>query len=139
MAYFGKISTQEHYGLRLAIWLAQTYQKNKPITLSEISRHEKISVKYLEQLVRPYRQAGWVKSLRGRQGGYILTKNPITITLKSILDQLSNNSHMVECLDVKNTSCPLEKKCPSKVAWRKVQVALDTALKEITLAELTKN
>lgn len=138
MSYFGKISAQQHYGLRLAIWLAQTYRQNLPITLSRISQHENISVKYLEQLVRPLRRAGLVASRRGRRGGYLLKKNPKTISLKDIMDLLSNNSYIIHCLDSKSISCPLEDKCPSKIAWLKVQLAIDSVLKKITLFDLIK-
>lgn len=136
MSYFGKISAKEHYGLRLAIWLGTTFRTKKPITLAEISRHEKISVKFLEQLVRPFRQAGLVKSTRGRSGGYILTKNPKLVSLKDILDMLTDRSRVVECLADGQTRCPLEKRCPSKVAWQKVQKELDKTLSKIKISQL---
>ncbi|MDD5567103.1 MAG: Rrf2 family transcriptional regulator [Patescibacteria group bacterium] len=134
MSYFGKISTREHYGLRLAIWLAQTYSK-KPITLSQIGQHERISVKYLEQLIVPFRRARWVKSLRGRSGGYQMIKNPTRLTLLDVMNLISDKARVVDCL---TSACPLENCCPSKTAWQKVQTALDDALQKIKLSQLIK-
>ncbi len=136
MSYFGKISAKEHYGLRLAIWLSQTYRSKKPITLAEISRHENISVKFLEQLVRPFRKSGLVKSTRGRSGGYIIKKDPKLVSLKDVLDILTDKSRVIDCLNDGQVRCPLEKRCPSKVAWQKVQAELDKALSKIKLSQL---
>lgn len=136
MAYFGKISTREHYGLRLAVWLAQTYRTKKPITLAQVSQHERLSAKYLEQLIVPFRKARWVKSQRGREGGYLMTKNPKTATLLEVINLLSRHARVVECL---TSECPLERCCPSKTAWQKIQSALDQALGKITLAQLVPN
>lgn len=133
MAYFGKISTREHYGLRLALWLAQTYQSKRPVTLADVGRHERISVKYLEQLIVPFRKARLISSQRGRNGGYRLIKDPKRITLLDITNLLSNRARLVDCL---TSSCPLERRCPSKLAWQKVQSALDQALEKITLKQL---
>lgn len=136
MAYFGKISTREHYGLRLALWLAQTYRTKQPITLADIGRHENISLEYLEQLIVPFRRARWISSQRGRNGGYRFIKDPKRLTLLDVTNLISNKPRVVDCL---TASCPLEHRCPSKTAWQKVQSALDQALNKITLSQLIQH
>lgn len=134
MGILGQISTKEHYGLRLVSHLVKTYFSHQPVSLADISQKEKISVKYLEQIVHPFRQAGWVKSRRGRSGGYIMIKNPNNLSLKEVIDLLSeDNDTLVQCLKEK---CPLGKTCPSKKAWNKVQADLEKSLKQIKLSEL---
>lgn len=137
MAYFGTISAKEHYALRLALWLARTYRTKQPVTLHEISRAEHISLKYLEQLIVPFRKAGWVRSLRGRHGGYIMMKNPKTVNLKSLIELQSARAALVDCLENdKRAACSLAETCPSKRAWSTVQHALDRSMEKISLATL---
>ncbi|MDP3964446.1 MAG: Rrf2 family transcriptional regulator [bacterium] len=134
MSYLGSISAREHSGLRLASWLAKTYKTKQPVALSEISHSEAISLKYLEQLILPFRQAGWVKSTRGRNGGYVMAVPPRSVTVKAVLDRLSDQARVVDCL---TEPCDFEKRCPSQQTWKKVQQAIDDTLERITLSEIS--
>ncbi|MEK7072744.1 MAG: Rrf2 family transcriptional regulator, partial [Patescibacteria group bacterium] len=80
MSFFGTISSKEHNSLRLIIQLAQSYDDQKPVSLSEISEEEGISIKYLEQLIMPFKKAKMIESKRGRAGGYVMVKNPKKIS-----------------------------------------------------------
>lgn len=142
MSSFAKITTREHYGLRLALRLAQTYYHKKPISLSKISKQEKISQKYLEQLIVPFKKAGWIKSIRGRNGGYLMIKDPDSLTLKdfmTVLDDNPEDMNIVYCLD-KNLSkpCPLSSNCSSLKAWRIVQDSLENTMQQIKFSTLIK-
>lgn len=136
MSIIGSISTKQHYGLRLAIQLAKAYQANTPLSLGEIAMQERVSLKYLEQIIVPFKQAGWVKSVRGRSGGYLLVKNPVQLTVKDVVWVLSDSHFLVSCLADKK--CPLDKKCMSKDIWGKVQKAIEQTLQKATLADLAK-
>jgi len=140
MSILGAISTREEYGLRLILGLAKTYYNRQAISLAEIGQSENISVKYLEQIIVPFRQAGWIKSQRGRSGGYIMTKNPKTISLKSVVLALcGKNDSLVPCLS-NRCGCPqsFQHKCFSRQAWIKIQKTLEDSLAQINLAELLK-
>jgi len=137
MSFFGRISTREHYGLRLALKIADTYRTQQPISLQQISDEEGISMKYLEQLIVPLREFGWVKSVRGRDGGYLMLQDPKNLTLKDLIWLVDNKPFVIDCLNEQCVHrCDLEKKCLSKKAWQKVQGALENSMNKISLAEL---
>lgn len=137
MSFFGSISTKHHYGLRLALRLAQAYYQGTPISLGEIASHERISLKYLEQLIVPLKRVGLVKSLRGRSGGYVMVKSPDRVTLKDVVWLYNNKNYLVDCLAESN-NCPLDQQCMSKQVWAEVQKSIEATLKNITLGDLIK-
>jgi Rrf2 family protein len=139
MPYFGAISAKEHYALRLALWLAKSFSTQRPVTLAQISRHEHISLKYLEQLVGPFKKAGWVSSRRGRQGGYVMVKDPKQVSLKDIISVVEGRPRLIDCSTHDHGQvCALASRCPSKKAWSTVQAALDRTLAGISLVKLIR-
>ncbi len=68
-----RITTKSRYGTRLILDLALN-AKNQPVRLSEISKRQSISLKYLEKLIRELKKAGFVKSMRGPYGGDIFVQ-----------------------------------------------------------------
>ena len=79
-----KFSTKSRYALRLMAELAR-YAPGSTVSLKEISERQQLSLKYLEQIVTPLARVGLVKSERGSQGGYRLTKAPADYTAGEIL------------------------------------------------------
>lgn len=137
MAYFGQISAKEHYVLRMILQLAMSYEKDIPVSLKMINEKEQISLKYLEQLIRPFIRAGWIESRRGRGGGYMMIKDPRLISLRDLMNVIEERPYVVECMDRQEKQrCPLETHCLSKRAWQRVQHAIDDALQGITLNSL---
>ena len=137
MSFFSPISAKHHYSLRLVLHLAKAYYQGAPVSLQEVSSQEKISLKYLEQLVVPLRKKKIVKSLRGRNGGYIMIKNPNKVTIRDVIWLYSDNPYLVDCLAGQG-HCYLEKKCLSKQVWVEVQKSIENTLKGITLEDLIK-
>jgi Rrf2 family protein len=70
-----KLSTRSRYGTRLLVDLAR-HNDQAPIQIGEVSKRQDISVKYLEQLIRLLKRAGFVNSVRGAKGGHLLAKRP---------------------------------------------------------------
>lgn len=137
MSLFGKISAKEQYALRLILQLAKHYEENAPLPLSLISKTEKISLKYLEQLIAPFKEAKWVKSERGKHGGYILIKDPKDLSLKDFFTILKGNIWIIQCLNPdQKFPCSLDKGCASKIAWSRIQGALNQCIENIKLQEL---
>lgn len=79
-----KISTKGQYALKLMLDLA-IHNTGEYISLKDISNRQKISIKYLEQIVSQLTHARLLKSVRGPQGGYQLARSPIEYTVKDIL------------------------------------------------------
>ena len=70
-----KISTKGRYALRLMLDLA-TNNSGEPVSLKDVAKRQGISDKYLEQIISVLNKAGYVKSIRGARGGYLLRKDP---------------------------------------------------------------
>mgnify|MGYP004677302227 FL=1 len=93
-----KISTKGRYALRLMVDLALN-NTGEPISLKDIARKENISDKYLEQIISVLNKAGYVRSIRGAQGGYMLRKKPEDYTVGMILRQTEGSLAPVACLE----------------------------------------
>ena len=70
-----RISTKGRYAIKLILDLA-TNDNGEPIRLKDVARRQEISEKYLEQIISVLNKAGYVKSVRGPQGGYSLQRRP---------------------------------------------------------------
>ena len=79
------ISSKGRYALRLMIYIAALGDAEGKIALREVADRERISQKYLEQLVRPLMKAGLLKSVRGKGGGYMMAKDPAEVRAGDIL------------------------------------------------------
>ena len=129
-----KLTTKTRYGTRLLLDLAQNQDKGA-VQMSEISMRQNISVKYLEQLIRPLKQAKLVSSIRGPKGGHILTKEPKEITLGQITRLFEGQTDLVYCIN-DSDQCPMGDDCLVRYAWQKATQALFKELDAITLADL---
>ncbi|MFA6549865.1 MAG: Rrf2 family transcriptional regulator [Candidatus Gracilibacteria bacterium] len=136
MSLFGKLSTREHHGLRLMMRFAESYKNNETISLNNISEKEGMSVKYLEQLMIPLKRTKWLQSIRGRDGGYEMIKNPKDISIKDAIFLFSGNRAIVDCLPPKNKKCKFSPKCKAKCAWARIQKTLISAMENVKLSEL---
>lgn len=125
-----QFSTKAEYGLRATVVLAKAYPKLKSI--SEISREENISAKYLEQLFGALKQNGIVISFKGKSGGYTLGKIPSKVSVAEIVEALEGRLEPMQC----QSSACANSKCPSKKVWVKLGKEIKKTLKGIKLSEL---
>ena len=93
-----KISTKGRYALRVLVDLAEN-GKDKNVSIREIAERQRISDKYLEGIVARLSAAGYVKSVRGKYGGYRLTKDPKDYTVYDILRAAEDSIALVACLE----------------------------------------
>jgi Rrf2 family cysteine metabolism transcriptional repressor len=129
-----KISTKIRYGTRAMLELAFHYGEG-PIELKEIAKKENISLKYLEQVIIPFRSAGLVKSVRGSKGGYSLAKPPSQIFLNDLVEILEGPVNLAECLrDPK--ACQKSASCVTRDIWKEVSEGIDRIFHSITLEEM---
>ena len=132
-----KISTKGRYALRLMLDIALNDAKT-PVRIKDIAERQQISDKYLEQIVSSLNKAGFVKSLRGPQGGYRLTKKPEEYTVGMILRLIEGSLAPVACLDDDINNCTRADRCPTLILWEKLYDAITEVVDNITLADLIK-
>lgn len=132
-----KVSSRFRYGLRLLVDLAAYYKKG-PVLLKEIARCEKISKKYLEQIVITLRAAGIIAAIRGSKGGYFLTKSPKKIKILDVYKILEGQFSPVDCLNNKRI-CSLTKTCPTRPLWTLLSAAIKETFQNVTLSDLLKD
>ena len=129
-----KLSTRSRYGVRLLVDLARNGNQG-PVQMGEISKRQDISVKYLEQLIRPLKQANMVNSVRGPKGGHLLAKNPEDITLGQIVRLFEGQSELVECIS-NPEKCSMSDDCQVRLAWGDATRVLYEKLDSTTIANL---
>lgn len=129
-----KISTKGRYALRLMLDLA-TNDSGAPIRLKDAARRQNISEKYLEQIISILNKAGFVRSIRGPQGGYVLSRRPEEYTVGMILRQTEGSLAPVECVEHAG-ACEQENGCATRMLWEKLKEAIDGVVDHVTLEDL---
>lgn len=133
-----RLSTRGHYGLKAVFDLAQHYG-NEPIPLKSIAQRQHLSVNYLEQLMAMLRKAGLVKSVRGAQGGYILSREPELIKVGDVVRALEGPIAPVYCVNEESTVCCDEADyCITRTVWARVRDSIAAVLDGMTLADLCR-
>lgn len=129
------ISTKGRYALRVMIYLAR-HSSGQYISLKAITEKEDISVKYLEAIVAILNRAGFVEGVRGKGGGYRLTRQPSTYTVGSILKLTEGTLAPVTCLECGTNACKRAASCPTLPMWKKLDALIDDFFAGITLEDL---
>ena len=126
-----KISTKGRYAVILMLDLA-TYNTGEPVRLKDIAKRQQISEKYLEQIISLLNKAGFVKSIRGPQGGYMLKNPPEQYTVGMILRQTEGSLTPVSIDD--ETS--YERQSVTTRIWTKMEGAIYEIVDGIALKDL---
>jgi len=129
-----KLSTRSRYGARLLVDLARNKGQG-PIQIGEISKRQEISVKYLEQLIRPLKKAKLVTSVRGPKGGHLLLEKPEKITLGQVVRLYEGQADLAECISFPER-CPKSDDCQVRLAWQDATRVLYEKLDSTTIADL---
>jgi Rrf2 family protein len=134
-----KVSTKSRYGVAAMVDIAQQFGKG-PVALRSVAQRQQVSEHYLEQLMSPLRNAGFVRSVRGAQGGYVLAKDPTSITVGDIVRAMEGPIAPVDCLLAEkgrdNPYCDKTKDCIRRNIWLKMGESITEALDSISLASL---
>lgn len=130
-----KISTKGRYALRLMIDIAVN-SADKPVSIKEIAARQDISDKYLEQIISVLNSAGFVRSIRGSQGGYVLRKTPSEYTVGMILRLTEGSLAPVACVEEDAVYCDRQETCATVEVWRRLNDAINGVVDNITLADL---
>lgn len=130
-----KISTKGRYALRMMCDIAEN-DNGTAIPLKEIAGRQNISVKYLEQIVILLSRAGFVKSIRGSQGGYKLTNPPKYYTVGMILRLTEGSLAPVACLEDNVNTCERASECNTLFVWEELYSAVCNVIDNITIEDI---
>ncbi len=130
-----KFSTRTLYGLKAVLVLASRFGEGS-VSVSQIAKKEGLSVAYLEQILNALKKKGFVKSVRGPQGGYVLTKKPSEIRLDALLYILGNKNLLDLDSKIKLTPEIDEIAIANLIFWRKFKVSIETGLAATSLKDL---
>ena len=128
------ISTRGRYALRVMLDLAKD-ESGTYVPLDDIARREGMSEKYLESIIVVLSRAGLVKALRGKGGGYMLTRQPEEYPIGEILRLTEKTLAPVTCLE-SGAACPEADACPTFPLWQGLDKVIDDYLMAHTLADL---
>ena len=131
------ISTRGRYALRVMIDLAE-HPSEGYIPLKIIAERQEISEKYLESIIKLLVKARFVSGLRGKGGGYRLTKSPEQYTVGSILRLTEESLAPVSCLEHGAVPCKRKDECRTLSLWQGLDRVITDYLEQITIADLLK-
>ncbi|WP_295207234.1 RrF2 family transcriptional regulator [Ruminococcus sp.] len=132
-----KISTKGRYALRLMLDLA-VHAESGYTPIKAIAERQNISDKYLEQIISTLGRAGYVKSVRGAGGGYMIAKDPSEYTVGMILRLTEGSLAPVSCLEGDVNTCERQESCTTLLVWKKLYEAINDVVDNITLADLVE-
>lgn len=130
-----KVSTKGDYGIRALIELTHHYGEVRPIQSSEIAARQKIPESYLEQLLTTLRRSGFIRSVRGPQGGHALIRNPAELPVSEVIEALEGTIMPTDCLD-ESSACSKNGGCAQRDMWSDVRDAILGVLENTTIADL---
>ena len=129
-----KLSTRTRYGMRAMLELGANYGKG-PLQIKIIAHRQEISIKYLEQLMAMLKSGGFIRSMRGSKGGYLLARTPDKIKISEVFIALEGPVVTVECVADQNY-CSRAIDCITRQLWTDVQNAIMGVLDSLTLQDL---
>ena len=131
------ISTKGRYALRVMIDLAE-HQGEGFIPLKTIAQRQEISEKYLESIIKLLVKSKLLSGVRGKGGGYQLTKAPEQYTVGAILQLTEESLAPVSCLATEADACPRANQCRTLSLWKGLDRVIRDYLDSVTLADLTR-
>lgn len=129
------ISTKARYALRVMIDLTE-HQNNGYVPLKEIAERQNISEKYLEFIIKILVKGKILKGMRGKGGGYILTRPPKEYLLGEIIELTEGPLAPVSCLAPDAEACPRSEQCITLPLWQKYNTLTHDFFYSITLEDL---
>ena len=132
-----KISTKGRYAVRVMLDLA-LHDTGEYTKVKDIAARQEISEKYLEQIIAILNRAGYVKSIRGAQGGYRIARDPQEYTVGMILRLTEGSLAPVACLEDRAQECAREDTCDTLGIWQELYDAINRVVDHITIADLVE-
>jgi len=124
-----RISARSDYACRALLELTLRWPTNEPLSISTISKRQKIPMRYLVQILIQLKRLGFVNSIRGKDGGYNLSKAPEEISLAEVMRGVGGSFLPIasSCEDEKSVFAPI---------WSEVKGAIATVLDRVTFKDI---
>ena len=133
-----RLSTRGEYASRAMLELAIQYESG-PLHSRQISRAQQIPPRFLEQILLLLKRAGYLKSRKGRAGGYVLAKPPGEINVAEVIRVMDGPLAPIDCVSVmSHEPCPMEETCGLRWLWKDVRDAVAEILERTTFADLVE-
>jgi len=138
-----KVTAMEEYGLRCLVHLAHAHAEKHSLTIPEIASAEDLSSPYVGKIMATLRSGGLVSSVRGRSGGYTLSRNPRAITLDEALTVLGGRLFTSAYCDryhsSKSSDCVHNENCSLRPVWGSIEMIVGGVLRRMSLADLAES
>jgi Rrf2 family transcriptional regulator, cysteine metabolism repressor len=129
-----RVSTKGDYGVRALIELAHHFGQG-PLQSAEIAARQSIPEPYLDQLLTTLRRAGFIRSVRGPQGGHALIREPQNLKLSEVIAVLEGSLSPIACVDEPD-GCSKRGFCPQREVWEAVRDATRKILDDVSIGDL---
>jgi len=134
-----KLNTRSRYAV-MALADMASFNRQNPVSLRDISLRQNISLVYLEQIFSKLKKSNIVKSIRGTNGGYILTKDPEKIKLSNIFLAVDEKVKTVQCKKESKKGCNGKlTKCITHYLWDDLEMHINDFFDKKNLGDLLKN
>ncbi|WP_067619437.1 RrF2 family transcriptional regulator [Alicyclobacillus acidiphilus] len=137
-----KVSSRTEYGLRAMVALALMAGVDRPVPLREVAESESIPEQFLDQIMAKLRRANFVKSVRGANGGYQLSRPPEEISVGELVRVLEGSLAPIACVASSSETenvCDLYAGCHTRNVWMRVMVAITRTLDALSLADVMRD
>ena len=133
-----KLTTKGRYAVMAMADLA-AFKDNGPVSLTEISLRQNISLPYLEQIFIKLKNNNLVKSTRGAKGGYILEKPASEIKILNIISAVDEEVKMLNCKKDSKKGCNNKStKCITHNLWDQLDQHINNFFEKVKLQDLVK-
>lgn len=132
------LSQKCQYAIRAILELAKQYGRG-PVAISQIAASQAIPQRFLENILSELRPTGLIESRRGIQGGYLLARDPATISVGEVIRLVDGPLDPVKCIGDRNgPCCPLKDNCSLFHLWTRAKTAVEEVYDNASFRDLVE-
>ncbi|MFC1675476.1 RrF2 family transcriptional regulator [Planctomycetota bacterium] len=134
-----QVSQKSFYALRAIFELAKNKDQG-PVKIADIAKAQAIPQRFLEVILSQLKQAGFVTSRRGNDGGYMMVREPAELTVGEVMDFIQGPIGLVPCMNDGSMAenCLLRENCVFRGMWEKLNAAISNVFNDVTFSDLVR-